>query len=149
MASAEELNFNDPHKPHPNAIQAFNHVLPTIKGEIIKSRHNWDKHEPKMWRRASGISDHALANFTIEEDLVLVRSATTSYGTIILGKICLSAVNDEQGKGYVHVRIHDPGTSDVTFHSLFHEEVRPDFETPPTDWRAVHTEAKPLEFFNE
>jgi len=149
MASAEELNFNDSHKPHENAVQAFNHILPTIKAEIIKSRHHWDKHEPRMWSRASSISDHTLVNFTIEDDLVLVRSAFSSYGTIILGKICLPAVNDNEGKGYVHVRIHDSGASDVKFHSLFTEEVRPDFETPPTDWRAVHTEAKPLEFFNE
>ena len=71
-ASAQELNFNEPHSPHKNAVDAFNHVLPTIKAEIIKSRHHWDKHEPKMWRRARGIHDHDLTAFTIEQDLVLV-----------------------------------------------------------------------------
>jgi len=143
---------DDPHKPLQNAVEAFNHILPTIKAEISKSRHHWNKHEPRMWSRASGISDHELMTFTIENDLVLVRSAPTSYGTIILGKICLPAVNDDEGRGYVHVRIHDPanrGTDDVIFHSLFTEEVRPNLESPPTAWRAVHTEDKPLEFFNE
>ncbi|KAI0766477.1 hypothetical protein BC629DRAFT_1538020 [Irpex lacteus] len=108
MASEEVLNFNPPHAPHQNAIEAFNVVLPTIKSEIIKSRHHWDKHEPKMWSRAAGLSDHELTAFTIEDDLVEVRSAATSYGNIILGKIRIPAVKDAEGEGFVHVRIHDP-----------------------------------------
>jgi hypothetical protein len=72
----EQLDFNEPHPPHQNAIEAFNHLLPTIKEEIIKSRHHWNKHEPKMWIRAHGISDHELTNFTIEQDLVTVSGAT-------------------------------------------------------------------------
>lgn len=103
-ASEEVLNFNPPHAPHQNAIEAFNVILPTIKSEIIKSRHHWDKHEPKMWSRAAGLSDHELTAFTIEEDLVEVRSAATSYGNIILGKIRIPAVKDAEGEGFVHVR---------------------------------------------
>jgi hypothetical protein len=57
-----------------------------------------------MWKRAAGVSDHELANFTLEKDLVLVRSAPTSYGTIILGKIRIPAINDGLGEGFVHVR---------------------------------------------
>ena len=86
------------------AIEAFNAVVHDIKAEIIKSRHHWDKHEPKMWSRAAGLSDHELIDFTIEKDLVEVRSAPTSYGTIILGKIRIPAVQDEEGSGFVHVR---------------------------------------------
>ncbi|KAJ7578620.1 hypothetical protein C8J56DRAFT_835612 [Mycena floridula] len=100
-------------------------MVPKIKAEIVKSRHDWDKHEPRMWARAHGISDHDLLNFTIKDDLVLVSSASTTYGTIILGKIHLPAVNDTVSKGFIHVRIHDPpnrGTEDVTFHSLFTDE---------------------------
>lgn len=41
------------------------------------------------------------------------------------------------------------GNEDVTFHSLFTEEIRPDPEEPPTDYRAIQTRSKPLEFFNE
>ena len=33
-----------------------------------------------------------------------VRSAATSYGNIILGKIKLPAVNDDEGEGFIHVR---------------------------------------------
>ena len=57
-----------------------------------------------MWSRADGISNEDLVAFTIAEDLVECRSAPTSYGTIILGKIKLPAVNDAEGEGYVHVR---------------------------------------------
>lgn len=104
IASAEEVNLNAPHAPHQNAIEAFHHVLHRIKHEIIQSRHHWDTHEPKMWSRATGLTDAELTTFTIEKDLVQVRSGVVSYGTIILGKIRIPAVKDELGGGYVHVR---------------------------------------------
>lgn len=103
-ASNEIITLNDPHPPAQNAIDAFAAVLPTIKAEIVKSRHHWDKHEPKMWARAAGLSDAELVDFSLERDLVEVRSAPTSYGSIILGKIRIPAVNDSEGAGYVHVR---------------------------------------------
>jgi len=152
MASAEEVSLNAPHAPHKNAIDAFNILLPTIKSEILKSRHHWNKHEPRMWLRAAHLSDHELTSFTIEHDLVLIRSGTTSYGVIVFGKIRIPAVHDEKGEGFVHVRIHDPpnrGSEDVRFHSIFTEEIRPDEETPPTGYCAIQTLDKPLEFFNE
>jgi hypothetical protein len=103
-ASEEQLNFNEPHHPHANAIEAFNVVLHEIKSNVVKSRHDWNKHEPKMWSRAAGLSDAELVGFTMEKDLVQVRSASTSYGTVILGKIKIPAVNDDEGAGYLHIR---------------------------------------------
>ena len=103
-ASSEEISLNAPHAPTEKAIEAFNVVLHDIKAEIVRSRHHWDKHEPKMWARAAGLTDEQLVDFTIERDLVLCRSAPTSYGTIILGKIRIPAVQDEEGSGFVHVR---------------------------------------------
>jgi hypothetical protein len=152
MATNEQLYFNEPHAPKPNAIDAFEALFPTLKAEIVKSRHHWDQHEPRMWVRACSLSDNELIAFNVAEDLVEVRSAATSYGTIILGKLRLPAVNDDEGEGFVHVRIHDPpnrGNEDVTFHSLFTEEIRPIAEEPPTGYRAIQTKSKPLEFFNE
>ncbi|GJE92218.1 hypothetical protein PsYK624_083710 [Phanerochaete sordida] len=152
MASAEEIVLNAPHRPHANAVEAFNVVLHDIKAEILKSRHHWDRHEPKMWARAAGIADADLVAFTAERDLVEVRSAPTSYGTIILGKIRLPAVQDAEGAGYVHVRIHDPpnrGTEDVRFHSIWTDEGTRNADGHPTTWRAIQTEDTPLEFFNE
>ncbi|CAA7261675.1 unnamed protein product [Cyclocybe aegerita] len=152
MASSEQLNFNPPHRPQENAIEAFNLLLPTLKSEIVKSRRHWDAHEPRMWSRAAGLSDQELVAFKIAEDLVEVRSAATSYGTIILGKIRLPGVKDEEGEGFVHVRIHDPpnrGTEDIRFHSLFTDEIRKDPDEPPVDFRAIQVASKPLQFFNE
>jgi len=152
MATGEIINLNAPHAPHQNAIEAFTIVLPTIKQEIIKWRHHWDQHEPKMWSRAASISDQDLTNFDPKADLIEVRSAATSYGNIILGKIRIPAVKDEQGDGFIHVRIHDPpnrGTEDVTFHSLFTDERAPGVLPGEYTWRAIQTADTPLEFFNE
>ena len=103
-ASGEQLNFNEPHPPAENALEAFSTVLHTIKGEMVKSRSHWDKHEPMMWSRAAHLSDHELTHFKLSEDLVLISSAATTYGTIILGKIRIPAINDDQGEGFIHVR---------------------------------------------
>jgi len=152
MASAEETHLNAPHPPHKNAIDAFNLILPTIKSEIVKSRHRWDKHDRRMWSRAAHLSDEELTSFTVEDHLVQIRSGATSYGVIVFGKIRIPAVQDEEGEGFVHVRIHDPpnrGSEDVRFHSIFHREIRKDEETPPTGYCAIQTLDRPLEFFNE
>ncbi|KAF9222572.1 hypothetical protein BS17DRAFT_783058 [Gyrodon lividus] len=152
MASAEEVNLNAPHPPHENAIEAFNHVLHKIKHEIKTSRKHWDIHEPKMWSRAAGLSDEQLVNFSIEKDLVQVRSGVVSYGTIIFGKIRIPAVNDELGNGYIHVRIHDPpnrGEEDVMLHSILTLEGERDADGHPHLWRAIQPEDHPLKFFIE
>ncbi len=107
-ASSEQVEFNAPHTPTEKAFEAFEVVQHKIKAEIVKSRHDWDIHEPRMWSRAAGISNEDLVAFTIRGDLVECRSGPTSYGTIILGKIKLPAVNDEEGQGYIHVRCVRP-----------------------------------------
>ncbi|KAH0827540.1 hypothetical protein J3R83DRAFT_4261, partial [Lanmaoa asiatica] len=145
-ASADEVNLNAPHAPLENAIEAFNHVLHKIKHEIVQSRHHWDKHEPRMWSRATGLSDAELTRFSIEEDLVRVRSGFVSYGTVILGKIRIPAVDDELGQGYIHVRY---GEEDVTFHSILHVEGKRDADGHPHLWRAIQTDDYPLKFFND
>lgn len=57
-----------------------------------------------MWARAAGLSSAELGKFDLAQDLVAIRAAPTSYGTVILGKLRLPAVHDEQGEGFVHVR---------------------------------------------
>lgn len=98
------MKFNVPHQPAENALAAFSTVIHTIKVEILKSRNHWDAHEPRMWSRAANLSDHDLTQFNLREDLVLVSSAISTYGTIILGKIRIPAINDDQGEGFIHVR---------------------------------------------
>lgn len=125
------MTFNAAHAPTPIAKDAFGKLLHRIKFEIVKSRKDWDKHEPKMWSRAAELSDSQLESFTID-DLVQVRSGPTSYGTIILGKFRIPGINDAEGAGYVHVRcaflsplsrhlftpirIHDPPNKVCTCH---------------------------------
>ncbi|KAG8727720.1 hypothetical protein FRC12_022293, partial [Ceratobasidium sp. 428] len=82
MASSETVTLNAAHPPQERAIEAFNEVLPKIKLAVISSRNDWDNHEPKMWSRASGLSDPELSSFDIKKDLVEVRAGATSYGTI-------------------------------------------------------------------
>ena len=43
VATKDTVDFNAPHAPHANAIEAFTAVLPQIKTAIIKCRHDWDK----------------------------------------------------------------------------------------------------------
>ncbi|KAF9653193.1 hypothetical protein BDM02DRAFT_3153386 [Thelephora ganbajun] len=151
-ASEEQLNFNDPHPPRENALDAFSEVVTTIKQEMIKSRRHWDAHEPRMWSRAAHLSDKELTSFHLHKDIVLVSSAATAYGTIILGKIRIPGIDDDQGEGFVHVRIHDPpnrGIEDIIFHSIFTDEGNRDKDGRPTTWRAVQTAGTPLTFFNE
>ncbi|KIM91877.1 hypothetical protein PILCRDRAFT_809863 [Piloderma croceum F 1598] len=165
MASEDQLNFVGPHAPHDKAIEAFRTVEKQIKHAIIHSRRDWDKHEIKMWSRASSLSDEQLVAFTFTHerskydnathgrrgdggDLVLVDNAATSYGEIILGKIRIPAIED----GYIHVRIHDPpnrGEEDVIFHSLFTDEGHKDADGHPKSWDAIQWESTPLKFFNE
>ncbi|TFY82814.1 hypothetical protein EWM64_g1201 [Hericium alpestre] len=152
MATAEQVILNEPHTPHPNALEAFHVVEHQIKQAILKSRHNWDKHEPKMWARASSLADHQLVGFNLKDDLMQVRSGPTSYGSIILGKIRIPAVQDEQGEGFIHVRIFDPvnrGTEDVKFHSIFTDEGNKNADGQATTWQAIQTASTPLEFFTE
>ncbi|KAH9943505.1 uncharacterized protein BXZ73DRAFT_40537, partial [Epithele typhae] len=151
-ATNEIVELNAPHSPTEKAFEAFEILEPKIKSEILKSRHDWDKHEPKMWSRAHGVPNDDLVAFSIRSDLVEIRSAIVSYGTIILGKIKLPAINDSEGEGYIHARIHDPpnrGQDDVVFHSLWTDEGNRDADGHPTTWRAVHNRDTPLEFFNE
>ncbi|KAF7361725.1 hypothetical protein MVEN_00516300 [Mycena venus] len=181
MASVDQLDITPPHPPKEHAIEAFEHVEHEIKHAIVASRRDWDKHEPKMWALASQVSDHDLVNFTMKDDLVVVRSAVTSYGPIILGKIRIRAIKldsagelvpsevekDAHGKikvetkhgkidddklGFIFVRIHDPpgdGIENVKFHSLFTDEGKDKDGNNNGYYRAIQSNSKPLEFFNE
>ncbi|KAF7321728.1 hypothetical protein MKEN_00694500 [Mycena kentingensis (nom. inval.)] len=158
MATGETITLNAAHAPSERAILAFEKVEDDIKTAILESRKDWDRHEPRMWKTASQTSDEDLVNFNIkvrgyrqvpgagalkarapicQDDLVVVRSAVTSYGPIILGKIRIRAIKlDASGElvpgpveknadgsikvemnhgkvndelyGYMFVRIHDP-----------------------------------------
>ncbi|KAJ7496011.1 hypothetical protein B0H11DRAFT_880695 [Mycena galericulata] len=108
---------------------------------------------PRCGPLASQVSDHDLVNFTIKDDLVLVRAGETAYGPIIFGKIRIRAikldssgnlipsevVKDAHGKiqvemkdgkidddhlGFLFVRIHDPPGGDREYHVPFVAHIR-------------------------
>ncbi len=68
-------------------LQPRRAVNETIKHELIKLRHHWDKHEPKMFDRVKGVSDEELTGWDLGRDLVAVRSGPVAYGVILLGKV--------------------------------------------------------------
>ncbi|GAA6035674.1 hypothetical protein JCM8097_004964 [Rhodosporidiobolus ruineniae] len=152
MATASTVELNAPHRPLANSIRAFSAVEDELKRELIKLRHHWDQHEARMFSRAEGVSDTALTQWKLDEDLVSVRAASTAYGSIILSKLRLPALSD----GYIHVRIHDSpgaGQENVKFHSIWTNEVREEKkgegEGRVVEWEAIQTAETPLEFFNE
>jgi len=148
MASKEEVSLNEPHKPQDNAIEAFKNVEHDIKEGIRKSMERWSHHEPRMWERAAGISEHDLLNFHVnKENLVLVRSGLTSYGTVIFGKIKLPKIDD----AFVHVRIQDPpgeGVQNMIFHSIFLNIGERDADGHAQYYRAIQTDDTPLDWFD-
>ncbi|KAG8959487.1 hypothetical protein FRC03_007914 [Tulasnella sp. 419] len=151
MASQEQVVLNEPHPPAANALEAFNAVLRQIKNAIVASRQKWDKHEPRMWARATGLTDEELVgSINLEKDLVEVRSGATAYGTIVFGKIRVGTSDDQEG--FVHVRIHDPqkgGTEDIKFHSIFSDEGTRNADGQASTYNAIQYRDTPLEFFNE
>lgn len=80
MADASTVHLSQPHIPKPASVQAFATALPEIKNEFHKSRAKWDQHEPEMFARVQGYTDHQLLEDTdMEKDLVQVRTGESLY----------------------------------------------------------------------
>lgn len=144
--------LNEPHQPTDRGFEIFDNCSLAIRHELVKLRHHWDKHEPKMFSRAKGIPDQEFCSFNTKDDLVLIRSGETSYGTVVFGKLRLPAINDSEGEGFIHVRLHDPpgaGNKDAIFHSILTDEVKDDKSGHIKAFRAIMKESDPLTWFNE
>ncbi|KNF03423.1 hypothetical protein PSTG_03364 [Puccinia striiformis f. sp. tritici PST-78] len=147
-----EKPLNDAHPPNEHAFQLFDNCAATIRHELIKLRHHWDKHEPRMFSRAGSILDQDLGHFNINEDLTLIRAGMTSYGSVVFGKIRLPAVRDDEGEGFIHVRLHDPpgeGNQDAIFHSILTDEIKDTDTGHITSYKAIMRKEDPLVWFNE
>lgn len=80
MADANVVELSPPHAPKAASVKAFEEVLPTLKNELHKTRQKWDQHEPQMFARVEGRSDHdLLESVNVEKDLVQVRTGESSY----------------------------------------------------------------------
>ena len=54
----------------------------------------------------AGLTDAQLADFDVGRDLVGVRTAETSYGVIVFGKVRVP-LRDGEGQAFIHVRCVD------------------------------------------
>jgi hypothetical protein len=79
MADANSTPLSEPHAPKPASIEAFKAAFHDIKNGFHKARHDWDEHEPEMFSRVKGFTDHELLEgVDLEKDLVQVRTGETS-----------------------------------------------------------------------
>ncbi|EUC43733.1 hypothetical protein COCMIDRAFT_100050 [Bipolaris oryzae ATCC 44560] len=151
MATEDTVHLSSPHAPHQASIDAFSSVLEEVKAELIKLRHDHDKHEPEYFARVTHLSSPQLTSFT-PSDLVLVRAATSAYGIHLFCKVRLPALDN----GYIHVRIFgaakegtdgsSPDERVYSLHSIHTEEVVK--EDGDRLYRAVFGEEDGLEWFD-
>jgi hypothetical protein len=154
MADASTVQLSDPHTPKPASLAAFSTAFNDIKNEFHKSRKRWGEHEPEMFSRVQGLTDHELLqNVDLEKDLVQVRTGESSYytshfyisseadcryGLHLFGKIKLQGIDD----GYVHVRLFVT-ENEVKLHGIHTYE---DHERGK--YNAIFHEIDPLEWFD-
>ena len=79
MADANSVPLSEPHSPKPATLEAFKTAFHDIKNGFHKARKHWDEHEPEMFSRVKGFTDHELLEgVNVEKDLVQVRIGETS-----------------------------------------------------------------------
>ncbi|KAF2471789.1 uncharacterized protein BDR25DRAFT_333807 [Lindgomyces ingoldianus] len=100
MATAETVELSEPHAPKEASIHSFESILTSLKHELVKLRHNHDKHEPEYFRAVSSLSDSDLTSFT-PADVETVRVGTSAYGLHLFGKVRIPAAEN----AYIHVRV--------------------------------------------
>lgn len=166
MATKNTVQLSDEHAPHQASIDAFESILDTVKGELVKLRRDHDstpatntrcalltaaEHEPEYFRAVQHVSDSDLTSFTAR-DLQSVRVATSAYGLHLFGKLRLPAVEN----AYIYVRVFgspEEGTDgssaderEYSLHSIHTEEViRDDGDRV---YRAIFGRKDELEWFD-
>ena len=154
MADAATVPLSAPHAPKPASIEAFKSAWPEIKNEFHKYRHKWDEHEPEMFVRVQGFTDHELLErVNLDKALVQVRTGesaytplkrdrlTGRYGLHLFGKIKIDKVDD----AYIQVRLFvGDGGKEVKVHSVHTYE-----DLGMKKFTAIFHEKDDLEWFNE
>lgn len=154
MADANTCELSHTHAPKPAALKSFKALLPTIKYELIKLRHNHDKHAPEYFEDVAEVSDHDLAAFD-ENDLIAVRAGKVAYGVIIFGKVRLPAVRGAYlfvrwfagGEDYDGDGIVEKDEVEYLFHSFYTEDRGEG--VAGRRFRAIMRDEDELFFFNE
>ncbi|ROV91825.1 hypothetical protein VSDG_06507 [Cytospora chrysosperma] len=147
QATAETCDLSPPHAPREEAIKSFKELEHDLKRELVHLRHEHDKHEKEYFQAVDHLSDHDLADFSLE-NLEEVRVGSTAYGYHLFGRIRIPAL-PEDGPCYIFFRAFDTGKdAEAKFHS-FHTEEAEDKENGGFKYRAIFTKDDPLEWFNE
>ncbi|EMD68106.1 hypothetical protein GGP41_001677 [Bipolaris sorokiniana] len=151
MATEDTVHLSEPHAPHQASIDAFSSILEEVKAELVKLRHDHDKHEPEYFTRVHHLSDTQLTSFSVS-DLETVRAATSAYGIHLFGKVKLPALDD----GYIHIRIFGAAKEGTdgssaeervySLHSIHTEEMVK--EDGDRVYRAVFGKEDALEWFD-
>ncbi|ORY12840.1 hypothetical protein BCR34DRAFT_481975 [Clohesyomyces aquaticus] len=151
MATAETIQLSEPHAPKEASIQAFESILDSLKHELVKVRHEHDKHESEYFRAVSSLSNSDLAAFTTS-DLETVRVGTSAYGLHLFGKVKIPKADN----AYIHVRIFiaaEDGTDGSSveervakLHSIHTEEIVN--EDGDHVYRAIFGKNDELEWFD-
>jgi len=144
MATAETVDLGPAHAPKEESFHAFNQIETDLKKLLQHTRHEHNKHEPEYFAATSKLSDEQLTSFSAD-DLTEVRTALTSYGLHLFGKVQLKALDD----GYIQFRafVPTPGSSEVVkLHSIHTEETEhPDGNRT---YRAIFSKNDPLKWFD-
>jgi hypothetical protein len=146
MATASTVSLGDPHKPGPDSLKAFEVVESELKKELVRIRRDHNRHESEYFAAVDHLGDTELTGFQAN-DFVLVRVATSAYGTHLLAKLRIPAM-PEDGPAYVHCRIFVTGNDDepAKLHSFHTEEKGEDGQDKT--YRAIFTKDDPLEWFD-
>jgi hypothetical protein len=80
MADAATIPLSPAHAPKAASVEAFKSAWHEIKNEFHKCRQRWDEHEPEMFSRVAGHTDHELLeDVDLEKALVQVRTGESAY----------------------------------------------------------------------
>ncbi|KAK4128274.1 hypothetical protein N657DRAFT_638718 [Parathielavia appendiculata] len=145
MATAETANLGDPHEPKEESIRVYKQVEHELKRSLVRTRHEYNKHEPEYFATVQHLSDAQLTGFGAD-DIQQVRVAVTAYGVHLFGKVRIPALPDE-GPAYIHFRAFTGGPDDqATLHSIHTEDKEE--EGGGHTYRAIFTKDDALEWFD-
>ncbi|KAF2787125.1 hypothetical protein K505DRAFT_379792 [Melanomma pulvis-pyrius CBS 109.77] len=150
MATEETVQLSEEHAPQQASIDAFSSVLESVKHELLKIRHEHDKHEPEYFAAVKDLSNTDLASFDAS-NLEAVRAGSSAYGLHIFGKVKIPAAEN----AYIHIRLFgsakegtDGSSTDereYKLHSIHTEEVVKD--SGDHVFRAIFGKNDALEWF--
>ncbi|KAK4044593.1 hypothetical protein C8A01DRAFT_31383 [Parachaetomium inaequale] len=145
MATADTVELGDPHAPKEESVRVFHQIEHELKRSLVRTRHEYNKHEPEYFAAVEHLSDAQLAGFGAD-DFQQVRVAVSAYGLHLFGKVRIPSLPDE-GPAYIHFRAFTGGPDDqATLHSI-HTEDKEEVDGGHS-YRAIFTKDDALDWFD-